>query len=169
MAFDRVSFRYPRAQANALDDVSFRLVAGTSLGIVGESGSGKSTILQILLGLRAATAGTMLFDGTPLDPRSRRQMRAVRRRVQPVFQDSYSSLDPRQRVGRIVAEPVISLGLERGRAPVEERARAALADVGLEDDVLDRYRPNTPAVSANASRSPARWSPDRRCWWRTSP
>ena len=121
-----------------IDDVSLDVSEGETVGLVGESGAGKSTILSMLLGLAAPRAGTVLFDGEPLDIRDRRAMRRFRASVQTVFQDPYSSLDPRQRVDRIVGEPLRSLGIARG----EEARRAAadaLASVGLDDDALERY------------------------------
>src|SRR6188472_2566265 len=113
-----VSYAYRGSQAGryAVDGVSFAVDAGQSIGLVGESGSGKSTLVKLLLGLLRPVRGQVLFDGVPLDLGDRSQMRAFRRSVQTVFQDPYSSLDPRQRVGRIVGEPVRSLKIAKGRA-----------------------------------------------------
>jgi peptide/nickel transport system ATP-binding protein len=133
---DHVGFRY-RADA-VLADVSFRMAPGEHLGIVGESGAGKTTLLRLLLGLSSAAAGTLLADGSPLHLGDRERMRAHRRFAQPVFQDPYSSLNPRQRIGRTVSEPLRSLKLASG-ADAEDRARDALIAVGLEPDVVDRY------------------------------
>jgi len=130
-------FRYRRG-ALAVDDVSLAVHAGGSLGLVGESGSGKTTLLSLMLGLARPSAGTVLFDGEPLRTRDGALMRRFRASVQTVFQDPYSSLDPRQRVERIVAEPLRSLGLARG-ATVRERVVASLESVGLAADALDRY------------------------------
>jgi peptide/nickel transport system ATP-binding protein len=120
----------------ALDGVDLRVEAGRSLGIVGESGSGKSTLLRLLLGLDAPTTGEVRYRGEVLDRRDRRLLRRLRADVQPVFQDPRSSLDPRMRIGAVVAEPLRSL-----RVPGDHRARVAevLASVGLEPDVVDRY------------------------------
>ena len=129
-----VDYRY-RKGALAVDGVSLGIDAGQSVGLVGESGSGKSTILKIMLGLARPAAGTVLFDGDELTPRAMRRFRAS---VQTVFQDPYSSLDPRQRIASIVAEPLRSLGIARGpgaRALVAE----SLASVGLDAGTLDRY------------------------------
>ncbi|MFF1530086.1 ABC transporter ATP-binding protein [Cellulomonas sp. NPDC058312] len=120
----------------ALDGVDLRVEAGRSLGIVGESGSGKSTLLRLLLGLDSPTAGEVRYRGEVLDRRDRGLLRRLRADVQPVFQDPRSSLDPRMRIGAVVAEPLRSL-----RVPGDHRARVAevLAAVGLEPDVVDRY------------------------------
>lgn len=134
---DGVGFRY-RKGAPVLSDISFRMQPGEHLGIVGESGAGKSTLLRLLLGLSYPSHGTLLADGIPLRTANRERMRAHRRFAQPVFQDPYSSLNPRQRIGRTVSEPLRSLGIAAG-ADADTRARDALAAVGLEPDAADRY------------------------------
>lgn len=121
-----------------LDDVSLSIDEGDSLGLVGESGAGKSTILRLLLGLATPLGGQVLFEGTALDPRDRAQMRRFRASVQPIFQDPYSSLDPRQRIDRIVGEPLRSLGLASG-ADAQRRISEALDAVGLPADTARRY------------------------------
>ena len=129
-----VSYRYRKGEL-ALDGVSLAVGAGQSVGLVGESGSGKSTILRIMLGLARPATGTVLFDGAELTPKSMRGFRAA---VQTVFQDPYSSLDPRQRIASIVAEPLRSLGIARG-AEARALVAASLASVGLDAGTLDRY------------------------------
>ena len=121
-----------------LDDVSLSIAEGDSLGLVGESGAGKSTILRLLLGLTPPKQGAVLFDGAPLNLRDRALMRRFRAGVQPVFQDPYSSLDPRQRIDRIVGEPLRSLRLATG-ADARARVAEALASVNLDADTLTRY------------------------------
>jgi ABC-type glutathione transport system ATPase component len=133
-----LSFEYRRGHP-VLRDVSFTMDAGTNLGIVGESGAGKTTLLRILLGLAVPTSGRILSKGIPFDARDRGQLRAYRRMTQTVFQDPYSSLDPRQTIGRIVAEPLRSLGIARDRAELHTRVTDALRSVGLPDDIADRY------------------------------
>lgn len=121
-----------------LDDVSLSIDEGDSLGLVGESGAGKSTILRLLLGLATPLGGQVLFEGTALSPRDRAQVRRFRSSVQPIFQDPYSSLDPRQRIDRIVGEPLRSLGLASG-ADAQRRITEALDAVGLPADTARRY------------------------------
>ena len=121
-----------------LDDVTLRIDEGDSLGLVGESGAGKSTILRLMLGLTAPRDGQVLFEGAPLALRDRAQMRRFRASVQPVFQDPYSSLDPRQRIDRIVGEPLRSLGLASG-TDAQRRIAEALDSVGLPADTARRY------------------------------
>jgi len=134
LALEDVGFGY-RNGTPVLRNVSLSVAAGESLGIVGESGSGKTTVLRLLLGLAAPGEGRVLSDGKALNLRDRAGLAAHRRLVQPVFQDPYTSLDPRMSVRRILAEPLQALGL-----PGDLRAEAlrALAAVGLPADSLDR-------------------------------
>ncbi len=97
-------WRQPAGALDALDDVSLRLPAGGRLGIVGESGSGKSTLARVVLGFVRAPSGLVLWDGAPVDYDDARQLRALRRQLQVVFQDPFSSLDPRMTAGESVAE-----------------------------------------------------------------
>ena len=141
---DRIGFAY-RGSAPVLTDVSFEILPGRSMALVGESGAGKTTLLRLLLGLARPTSGEIRFDGAPLGLRDRSRLRAFRRGVQTVFQDPYSSLDPRQRVSRIVAEPVRSLGLvdaasrTQRQEAIRVRVADALAAVDLPLDAADRY------------------------------
>lgn len=130
-----VSFSYTR-QHTTLNDVSLTLQKGRNLGIVGESGSGKTTLLRLLLGLNQPASGTVSFAGSPLDLRNRQFMRRFRAGMQAVFQDPYSSLDPRQRVFDIIAEPIRSLGISGDR---RASVLKALAEVGLPEDAAERY------------------------------
>jgi ABC-type glutathione transport system ATPase component len=120
----------------ALHGIDVALHQGKSLGIVGESGAGKSTILNILLGIEMPSTGSILFRGEALDTRSRRQMARFRREVQVVFQDPKTSLDPRMRVGSIIAEPLRALKIEGDHA---RHVRTMLAAVGLDPAVVTRY------------------------------
>ncbi|MGW3916917.1 ABC transporter ATP-binding protein [Streptomyces sp. NPDC005070] len=133
-----VAVRYRGAATDVVQDVSLTVEQGQSLALVGESGAGKTTLLRLLLGLARPTAGTVRFDGETLSPRDRQQMRRFRRGVQCVFQDPYSSLDPRRRVAAIVAEPLRSLGIDT-RATAAPKVTAALERVGLPADAATRY------------------------------
>jgi len=125
----------PAPVIEALRGVSFAVHASRSLGIVGESGSGKSTLARLVMALETPTEGSVLMAGRDLNALSPASLIAARRDFQMVFQDPYGSLDPRQRVGRIVAEPLI------GAAPDEAHARVAeaLNAVGLRDTDADKY------------------------------
>ena len=131
LAAAHVGFAY-RSGAAALTDVSLEVHPGRNLALVGESGAGKTTLLRMLLGLARPSSGEIRYAGSAL---TRTRMRDYRRAVQAVFQDPYSSLDPRHRIGRIVAEPLRGLGL--GVDP--DRVAAALDAVGLPADTADRY------------------------------
>ena len=128
----------PPPTVKALNSVSFSLQPGRSMGIVGESGSGKSTIARLVMALDTPTSGTVKLLGRDLHALPRHELRAARRDVQMVFQDPYGSLDPRQTVARIVAEPLEALA-ETTRAEQRERAGESLAAVGLRSGDLDKY------------------------------
>jgi peptide/nickel transport system ATP-binding protein len=131
---------YPRdgGVTRVVDDVSFTILPGETLGLVGESGSGKSTVARMLLRLVEPTAGEVLFEGQPLPPTSSTEMRALRRRMQIVFQDPYAALNPRMTVRNILAEP---FAIHREPPPEGMAARLAqlLGSVGLDDSALPRY------------------------------
>ncbi len=132
-----------------LNDVNISIMKGQNVGLVGESGSGKSTILRLLLGIHRPTQGHILFGGEELSLRDKEQARRFRSQVQVVFQDPYSSLDPRQRVDQLIAEPLRSLGLAKDANPggnradinkwIENEVVEALKSVGLPADSANRY------------------------------
>ncbi|GIX24799.1 MAG: ABC transporter ATP-binding protein [Caldimonas sp.] len=126
----RTSLWQPAETVLALDDVSLRIEAGRSLGVVGESGSGKSTLARLVMALERPTAGTVRLLGRDLHRLAPAELRRARRDFQMVFQDPYGSLDPRQTVERIVAEPLSVLDEV---TPTERRRRVAeaLEAVGL--------------------------------------
>jgi peptide/nickel transport system ATP-binding protein len=132
----RGGFARGQTTARALDGVSLEWRRGEILGVVGESGCGKSTLARAMLGLVAPTAGTVVRDGRPAAGRT--ALRELRRSVQMIFQDPYKTLNPRQRVAAIVAEPLRVQGL--GGVDRDERVHRALEDVGLEPErFLARY------------------------------
>jgi oligopeptide/dipeptide ABC transporter ATP-binding protein len=122
----------------AVDGVSFRIEAGSSLGMVGESGCGKSTIARLVLGLETPTAGDVLFEGTSLRSLDSHGRRAFRRSVAAVFQDPWGSLNPWMRVGRIVGEP-IEINERVTSQEIRRRVGELLDDVGLDPRMANRY------------------------------
>ena len=131
----RESLLRPAPGVHALQGVSFCLTAGRSLGIVGESGSGKSTLARLVMALEAPTAGHVKLLGQDLHALSPSDLRAARRDFQMVFQDPYGSLDPRQRVARIVAEPLA----QANAADTARRVAEALDAVGLRASDAHKY------------------------------
>ncbi len=125
-------------KVKALQGVSFTLEAGRSLGIVGESGSGKSTLARLVMALDRPTAGRVFMQGRDLHELPPQELRQARRDFQMVFQDPYGSLDPRQTVARIVAEPLHAQG-DGTRAQQRARAAEVIESVGLRATDLDKY------------------------------
>ena len=125
-------------QVRAVDDVSFEIAEGETLGLVGESGSGKSTAGYCVLQLLKPTSGSIVFEGKELTKLGREELRRMRREMQIVFQDPYASLDPRMTVGDIVAEPLVvhSIGTKRDR---RARVRELLDVVGFDPGFTNRY------------------------------
>jgi len=123
---------------HAVDGVSFTLARGEMLGLVGESGSGKSTVANCVLRLTKPTSGTIRLNGVDITSLSRRAMRPMRRNLHMVFQDPYSSLNPRMTCGDIVGEPVRLHGLARGRA-LDARVDTMFDTVGLRSELRFRY------------------------------
>ena len=124
------------AMLKAVDDVSFSIGRGETLGLVGESGCGKTTVGRALLHLYKPTAGEVIFDGRKVDKST---MSEFRRRAQMVFQDPYSSLNPRMTVGDIVAEPIDVHKLCKTKQERNERVRELLATVGISSEQATRY------------------------------
>ena len=148
-ALPKASLFAKAGHIQALNDVSFQLAAGKSMGIVGESGSGKSTLARLVMALEKPTQGKVLFKGQDLNALPQDALRRARSDFQMVFQDPYGSLDPRQKVLRIVSEPLSStLNNPSGQAlnaqalsaqDLKDRAAQALTEVGLRASDLDKY------------------------------
>jgi peptide/nickel transport system ATP-binding protein len=122
----------------AVDGVSFSLAAGETLGLVGESGCGKSTLARLILALLPPTRGTVYFAGREVVGLSGSRLKAVRRQMQIIFQDPYSSLNPRMTIGQILAEPFVIHGLG-SRRERRDWVAEVLEEVGLGPEHLDRY------------------------------
>ena len=131
-------FSTPRGLLHAVDDVSFSLQEGRTLGVVGESGCGKSTLGRVLLHLIEPTSGQIFFDGKDISVVKKRQWRALRHDMQIIFQDPMSSLDPRMTVGDIIAEP-LRIQKERNKAVIEEKVRRLMDTVGIAERLMDSY------------------------------
>jgi peptide/nickel transport system ATP-binding protein len=134
----RFPFRRTK-QLHAIDDVSFVLREGETLGVVGESGCGKSTLARAVLKLVAATGGTIAWCGRDLGPLNETSVRRLRNEFQIVFQDPLASLDPRMTIGQSIAEPLKSLRPDITRAQVTNEVREMMARVGLEPAWINRY------------------------------
>jgi oligopeptide/dipeptide ABC transporter ATP-binding protein len=127
-----------RSLVHAVEGVTFTVAARASLGLVGESGCGKSTVARCLLRLEEPDGGSVRFDGVDVLALGKPALRALRRRVQMVFQDPYASLNPRRTVAQTLAEPLRVHGVAKGRA-IAERVTSVLAEVGLPEDSARRF------------------------------
>jgi oligopeptide/dipeptide ABC transporter ATP-binding protein len=148
IATDRIAKYFPVATGwlgrsgrwvRAVDGVSLRVRRGETMGLVGESGCGKSTLGRLMLRLVEPTFGRVVFDGQDVTQRSQRELRPLRRRMQIIFQDPYSSLNPRMTVREIVGEAIRIHKLARTRADEEARIAELLEKVGMRADAMDRY------------------------------
>jgi peptide/nickel transport system ATP-binding protein len=126
-------------KVHAVDGVSFDIRRGETLSLVGESGCGKSTVGKAILRLYDVTAGEVWLDGERIDNMPAGRLRPIRQRVQVVFQDPFSSLNPRMKVRDILAEPLINFGLAHGRRELNERVGALMDKVQLPRDAINRY------------------------------
>ncbi|MBO5517552.1 MAG: ATP-binding cassette domain-containing protein [Firmicutes bacterium] len=132
-------FKTKRGVLQAVDDVSFTLERGKTLGLVGESGCGKSTTGRSILRLIEPTAGEIIFDGKEIHKLSKSQMRHVRKDMQLIFQDPYSSLDPRKTVSQLIAEPIIANKLMKTKSEVDLRVAELMSTVGLAPRLFNTY------------------------------
>ena len=158
------------AMVRAVDGISFDIGAGQTLGLVGESGCGKTTTSKMILGLERPTGGAIRFQGEDVLALGREALKRYRKAVQAVFQDPYASLDPRMRVGTIVAEP-LDIN-ERPSAPERRRRVLELLDlVGLPERAADLFPTSSRAASASAwpSRARSRCRRGSSSWTSPSP
>ena len=134
-----IIFQRAVAHIKAVDGVSFFVREGETLGLVGESGCGKTTTGRCILQLYRPTEGEILFEGQELTKLNTRSMRQMRRQMQVIFQDPFSSLNPRMTAGNIIGEPLVVHGLVNGKAEYKERVAELLFNVGLNPYMADRF------------------------------
>src|ERR1700744_1646409 len=132
-------FRTHIDDIKAVDDVSFDVEQGTTVGLVGESGSGKSTIGKTLLKLVPATSGEVIFDGKDILPMSENEFRPLRREMQMIFQDPFGSLNPRHTIFQIIGEALEIHFPQMSRSERRERVAELLQQVGLKPEMMERY------------------------------
>jgi peptide/nickel transport system ATP-binding protein len=128
---------------SVVDNVSFSIEPGETLGLVGESGSGKTTLARMILGLVSPTRGSIRVNGTDLTTAASQEMQGIRRQMQPVFQDPYAALNPRMNVLDIVTEPLLihrgATGLGKDRQALRTKAIELLREVGLDESAIARH------------------------------
>jgi oligopeptide/dipeptide ABC transporter ATP-binding protein len=134
-----IIFQRQVGAVHAVDGVSFDVIRGESLGIVGETGCGKTTTARLIMRLLEPTSGTIRFDGEEISRTSKRKLKPLRREMQMIFQDPYSSLNPRKTVGAIIAEPFAIHGLEQGRQQRRHAVQELMEQVGLNPEHYNRY------------------------------
>lgn len=132
-------FKTPRGMLHAVDDISFTLERGKTLGLVGESGCGKSTTGRVILRLLEATAGKVIFEGKDINTLSKQEMRLMRRDMQIIFQDPFSSVDPRMSVSQIIAEPIKLNKLLTNKKDIDNRVLELMETVGLAERLVNSY------------------------------
>ena len=132
-------FQTPRGLLHAVDDVSLSIERGKTLGVVGESGCGKSTTGRCILRLIEPTSGEVTFDGRDVVRLSARELKALRKDMQIIFQDPYASLDPRKSVSQIISEPIIINKLLTGKKQIEDRVFQLMETVGLAERLVNTY------------------------------
>ncbi len=126
-----------KGYVKAVDGISFDVYEGETFGLVGESGCGKSTTGKMIVKLLSPTAGSIEYDGQDLFQVPKNQEKALKKEIQIIFQDPYSSLDPKFTVGRIVAEPLVAHGVPKAKRI--EKVRQLLKDVGIREEFINRY------------------------------
>ena len=131
-----IIFQREVGRVQAVDDISFDIYPGETLGLVGESGCGKSTTARLVMKLLDATAGSVTFEGTDITKLSQRKMRPYRRQMQMVFQDPYASLNPRQTVGQIIGAP---FSIHKTEGDTKRRVRELMDRTGLNPEHYNRY------------------------------
>ena len=132
-------FDTARGKLQAVDGVSFSIEKGKTLGIVGESGCGKSTTGRTILRLIEPTSGSVLYNGKDISKLSRHEMRAMRKEMQIIFQDPFSSLDPKMPINQLISEPIVNAGLIKNKKRLEQRVLELMDTVGLAPRLYNSY------------------------------
>ena len=132
-------FKTSRGMLHAVDDINFTLERGRTLGLVGESGCGKSTTGRAILRLLEPTSGEVIFEGKDVCKLSKNEMRHMRKEMQIIFQDPFSSLDPKKTVSQIIAEPIIENRIIRNKHEREDRVLELMETVGLAERLINTY------------------------------
>lgn len=132
-------FKTKRGMLHAVDGVSFTLERGKTLGLVGESGCGKSTTGRTILRLIEPTSGEILFEGKDIRKLSKSKLRQMRKDMQLIFQDPYSSLDPRKTVSQIISEPIIANHILKNQKDIDRRVQELMGIVGLAPRLFNTY------------------------------
>ena len=127
------------ARVHAVDDVSFEVLPGETLGLVGESGCGKSTTARLLLRLMDLTSGSIRFEGEEIADMSGSRLKELRQDMQMIFQDPYSSLNPRKTIGTIIGDPFVIHGLNKGEGERKKAVQELMDTVGLNPEHYNRY------------------------------
>lgn len=134
-----IMFQRPKVWIKAVDGVSFILREGETLGLVGESGSGKTTVGRCILRLYRPVSGQVFFDGLDINSMNAKTIRQVRRRMQVIFQDPYSSLNPRMTAGSIIAEPLVIHKMINGKNKIQDRVMELADMVGFQTSMVNRF------------------------------
>ena len=132
-------FKTSRGMLHAVDDINFCLERGKTLGLVGESGCGKSTTGRAILRLLEPTSGEIIFEGKDINKLSKKEMRHMRKDMQIIFQDPFSSLDPKKTVSQIIAEPITENKIIKGKLKIEQRVLELMETVGLAERYINTY------------------------------
>ena len=155
---------------HAVNDISFTIAEGEAFSLVGESGCGKSTAARTIIRLLTPTSGEIIYRGKDIAPLKDNELLPYRKKIQMIFQDPYSSLDPRQKVKDILMEPILFHKLAPNRKAAETRCYELMERVGLRPEQADRYPHQFSGDSASASALPGPWrlnrslsSPMNRC------
>lgn len=161
-------FKVNAGTLHAVDGVSFSIEEGETLGVVGESGCGKSTLGRVVLHLLDNTGGQIIYKGEDVTHVTREKLSALRRDMQIIFQDPFSSLNPRMTVHQIIAEPMQIAG-DIDKSEIDRRVTEMMDTVGLASRFANSYPHELDAAAARGSALPARWCSTRSSWSATSP